>query len=415
MKNPFRSIETMFLWSSGAHVETLRKVPEEKSKYFGIGGTIIFTALMATFAGGYAVNLAFDNITISILFGIFWGLLIFNLDRYIVSSFGIGDGKKTISRQELIEAAPRLMMAIILGIVISTPLELKLFQKEITSEISELNTKQFSVHDSTVRILLEKQIIPNTKEIKDLESQIDKKNEELKIKEVKRDQANSEMIKEAEGTSGTMKRGKGPLFKEKELNYNNLKDEYTQLKEEYDVLYKSNKKRIESLKSKKDNILEKFKIDEEGYATIKRKNDGLMAQLKALDSLTSKNTFLLIAKWLITLLFIFIEIAPVLFKMMTERGPYDDLMDQIKYEYKVSQLLKKSNLNTKINTEVRLHSEKNSQKLRAELMANNKLLTDIAKAQAEIALVAIDAWKESQLEKVRNDPSEIIKSGIKKN
>lgn len=32
------------------------------------------------------------------------------------------------------------------------------------------------------------------------------------------------------------------------------------------------------------------------------------------------------------LLFIFAEIAPVLFKMMTERGPYDDIVEQKKYE-----------------------------------------------------------------------------------
>ncbi|MBK7553425.1 MAG: DUF4407 domain-containing protein [Flavobacteriales bacterium] len=43
------------------------------------------------------------------------------------------------------------------------------------------------------------------------------------------------------------------------------------------------------------------------------------------------------AKWLITLLFIFVEIAPVLFKMMTERGPYDDIVEQKKYEVLLNQ------------------------------------------------------------------------------
>ena len=116
-----RKLENFFLWSSGANLEILNQVPTEKSKYFGIGGTIIFTALMASFAGGYAFFTAFKSTFLSVPFGIFWGCLIFNLDRYIVASFGVGDGKKTISKQELIEGAPRLAMAIVLGFVISTP------------------------------------------------------------------------------------------------------------------------------------------------------------------------------------------------------------------------------------------------------------------------------------------------------
>ena len=83
---------------------------------------------------------------LSLFFGLFWGALIFNLDRYIVSTFGVGDGKKTISKQELIEAAPRLLMAILLGFVIATPLELKLFEKEINAEIST----QIAITNSTI-------------------------------------------------------------------------------------------------------------------------------------------------------------------------------------------------------------------------------------------------------------------------
>ena len=44
-----RKLENFFLWSSGANLEILNQVPTEKSKYFGIGGTIIFTALISLF------------------------------------------------------------------------------------------------------------------------------------------------------------------------------------------------------------------------------------------------------------------------------------------------------------------------------------------------------------------------------
>lgn len=72
-----RNFENLFLWSSGASPEILKHVPSEKSKYFGIGGTILFTAMMATLAGGYAFYTAFQSTGLSVSFGIFWGCLIF--------------------------------------------------------------------------------------------------------------------------------------------------------------------------------------------------------------------------------------------------------------------------------------------------------------------------------------------------
>ena len=132
--------------------------------------------------------------------------------------------------------------------------------------------------------------------------------------------------------------------------------------------------------------------------------------LEALGILTNEKDSIFYAKWLITILFIFIEIAPILFKMMTERGPYDDIMDKIKHEIKVKQLLEQSNLNEEINTMVKVNADKNSQKLNSELLANKDLLNSIAKAQSEIAQVAIDQWKKDQIEKIKKDPSIMIKS-----
>jgi hypothetical protein len=95
-------------------------------------------------------------------------------------------------------------------------------------------------------------------------------------------------------------------------------------------------------------------------------------------------------------LFIFIEIAPILFKMMTERGPYDDIVDRIKHETKVRQLELQSNINQEINIAVKLHTDKHEQKLNVELQANKEILEAIARAQQELAILAIDKWKEEQ-------------------
>src|ERR1700744_2202078 len=82
---------TRFFWfCSGAHIDTLKKYPVEHNKYGGIGATIFFTALFASLSSGYAMYFVFNGdafaVGFAILCGLLWGVAIFKMDRYIVSS-----------------------------------------------------------------------------------------------------------------------------------------------------------------------------------------------------------------------------------------------------------------------------------------------------------------------------------------
>jgi hypothetical protein len=83
-----RKVTRFFWFCSGAHIDTLKKYPIEHNRYVGIGATIFFTALFACLSGGYAMYFVFSGnplaVVFSALFGIIWGLAIFNMDRYIV-------------------------------------------------------------------------------------------------------------------------------------------------------------------------------------------------------------------------------------------------------------------------------------------------------------------------------------------
>ena len=131
-----------FFWiCSGANRHILRQCPTEYSKYFGIGGTIFFTAAMATLSGGYAFFTIFERQLLAVVFGLFWGALIFNLDRFIVNTM-YSDGKHTISWLELGAGTPRLIIAIFLGIVISTPIEMRIFKDRIASEMNNMQIQE---------------------------------------------------------------------------------------------------------------------------------------------------------------------------------------------------------------------------------------------------------------------------------
>jgi uncharacterized PurR-regulated membrane protein YhhQ (DUF165 family) len=57
--------------------------------------------------------------------------MIFNLDRYIVLSMR----KDEVWYKEYLQAIPRIVLAVLIALVISKPLELKIFQKEIATEL----------------------------------------------------------------------------------------------------------------------------------------------------------------------------------------------------------------------------------------------------------------------------------------
>jgi hypothetical protein len=404
----FSQISRAFYWSSGADLDILDQVPTEKSKYFGIGGTIIFTALMASFAGGYAFFTAFKDPQLSIFFGLFWGALIFNLDRYIVSTFGVGDGKKTISRQEFAEATPRIVMAVVLGFVIATPLELKLFEREINAEISRENARaqkelvrEFSQESNEIIIGHHDELRKINAEIKSRQADLDRRYADYqKAAELAR---NEELFGAVSGTPDC-----GPICRQLKATRDELESAWQENQTLYRELNAEDRGRVAELVGLIDED-EKRRMDViTRNERVQEQNDGLMARLEAMGTLTEGKPDLQFARLLITLLFIFIEIAPILFKMMTERGPYDDILDRIKHEIKVQQLEAQSNVNEEINNRVRINTGRHQEKLAVEMMANKELLASIAEAQAEIAAAAIATWKEEQIKKVAESSVSMI-------
>ena len=203
-----------FLWiCAGANREVLRQCPTDYAKYAGIGGTILFTALMAMLSSGYALYFVFESVPKAITFGIFWGILIFNLDRFIVNTM-YSDGKVTISWREFYSGLPRIIMAIFLGIVISTPLEMKIFEDRINSQLVNDNIERTNASRAKVdegnkplsdrRILLEQQQA-------EIQDRLAKANEELK--------------KEGEGSSLSGRAGHGQIYKDKEQNMKAIEKE----------------------------------------------------------------------------------------------------------------------------------------------------------------------------------------------
>jgi len=290
-----------FFWMcSGADTDILQTTSKaEQIKFAGIGGTVFFTAIMAFIASSYALFTVFDNYYSAIFFGLVWGLLIFNLDRFIVSTIKKQDNKW----REIWQATPRIILAIIIAIVISKPLEMKLFEKEINQVL--LTQK----NDLT---LANKNEIANqfTPEITKLQTEIKLLKQDVVLKETETNGLYETYIAEAEGRKGTKLLGKGPVYKEKREKHDAALSELIQLKAATKIKITDKETQLEALNSQQQKqvittqpIIDSF--------------DGLMARVNALNKLPWLPSFF------IFLLFLAIETSPIFSKLIAPKGEYD--------------------------------------------------------------------------------------------
>ncbi len=438
-----------FLWScAGVNKAVLRQCPSDYAKYAGIGGTILFTALMACFSGGYALSYVFGEWWIGLIFGIFWGLLIFNLDRFIVNTM-YSDGKVTISWQELKSGLPRIIMAIFLGIVISYPLELKIFDDEIQVKIQEMKSDRLREYiaidqhrvDSLEKVLSDLRENPNTihtTQIKGGNTQLNNLMQRQSDLKVNIDHENS-VISTLQGEIRVLTQNnkdginhnaiskKRVALQASKTQKNKYQTELNDVQAEMSVLdrdvrellNKQSKEResnITTLQTDIENLKDKIKNADQEYSKILDKNfNGFQAQMLAFSEMKDSKlegdlvSSTQIAAWLIMLLFIIIETAPTFFKMMMEDGPYDDLLRAQDYKAKVLAEKAISDINDAVNTSVKISTMKNQKRLEAEALANEDILKRIAEVQAELLQKSIDAWREEELRKIEENPTSYVK------
>lgn len=293
-------LKKFFLTCSGVDIDIINDCSNgEQNKYAGIGATVFFTAVMAFIASSYALYTVFDNYLIAVFFGIIWGLLIFNLDRFIVSTIKKRDNKWT----ELAQATPRIILAIIIAVVISKPLELKLFEKEINQVVLE-EKNQMTLDNKTQ---IAKQYLP---EIKQTNQEITDLKNEIVTKEKETDALYETYIAEAEGRKGTLLLGKGPVYAEKRQKHDAALAELKQLK----IV---NKNKILSKEAHLINLVNAQKNQESNTQPIITNFDGLMARITALGKLP------LLPSLFIFLLFLAIETSPIFAKLIAPKGEYD--------------------------------------------------------------------------------------------
>ena len=322
-------------WCAGADAQLLARCPySDRVKFQGLGGVVLTVGVLAFFSGAYAFYTVFSpkdatalgervahvpSMAIAAAFGLVWALIIFNIDRFIIASTGKGDGTDKITMQEFTNALPRFGMALIIGLCLSKPLEIKILESEIESAL-ESEQKEFL---ATLNLQSEKLITNERaagrekidtaqKRIDDNEGVLEKRRLEILLQ-----RKNLEL--EAEGKTGSGAAGRGPAWRDKRDNLDRLEAD---LERDRDAMSKKNVLVGDELKEGKAALAlldDKLAKDKASNLQVARHLDGLMKRIQISHEIGG------LIPIAIMLLLLCIEAGPIFFKLMIIKGAYDYL------------------------------------------------------------------------------------------
>lgn len=380
----------------------------DQMKYMCLGGVVAATGIMAGLAGGYAFytifqprGAAIDTVQqkvasgassgeimimiASLIFGVLWGLMIFNIDRFIVTSTGKGDGTEAITWQELKGAVPRLIMGAIIALTISKPVEIRMFKTEIDAKLYEEQLKLQKEYEKRTTANFEERL-------KVVETELGAVGQDRKQINDRIKKAEQEYTDQLQGRAGQAGAGNGPLSQA-------LKAQLDALVAEVARFDQINAEKINSADKKRKEILEEKEIALKKNVEVANGLDGLLERIKLAHE---------IAGWVIslfiTLLFMAIELTPIFFKLMLVKTPYDYLEDNVK------ELIKAEN-----GIEVRYDYYKDKKGQERHLVINHqaeRLIHERIKAtdaQKVLTEFAIEQYIKEQKLKIEANPEQYIK------
>jgi hypothetical protein len=226
---------------------------------------------------------------------------------------------------------------LLIASVITVPLELKIFEREILDRIERNHTLQ--LNEDIQRI------DQKYGEIADLHKQNSALTDAIREKEGQRNEAFHEVQGEASGSRGTGIPGAGPVWKQKTRFLEQLDTELYELRAYNNAKMQQNTVRIADLNKARDReIAQKDAILQEA--------NGLLARLNVLHALIKEQSTTATAFALIAMMFVVIETSPLVVKLLSKYGPYDAIVEQKETEVTLAEQRKMAAIPEKLQREV---------------------------------------------------------------
>ena len=301
---------------AGSDEDILKRCPRsEHIKHAGFGALVLVPATLGLFSMTYAISTFVNNPYLYILAGIVWACIVLIFDRFIISTFR---KKSSILKDAAsITFISRIIFSAFVGIAVAHPLVLLYFHESIDVNMAEVaHAKMDSIENvyqlQKKSIQLESDTIDRS--VKALSDTIHLQ-EGILHDEIKG------VVRGDDKTTG--KAGEGPTFKYDTAYLSRLYNDLAQTK-------------ITNAKKIVDNNIALAKLDSARESKINRLtfSHDYLEREKALSRLTASNAIIRITTWFLIIFFILVDILPVTWKGLTNRGPYDEYLNEIEFKIK---------------------------------------------------------------------------------
>lgn len=334
------SLFTRGLWfCAGADGSLLSRCPNSDwVKYQSIGGIVLATTVLAFVSASYAFYTVFSPknataleatldpntaITATIA-GMIWALVIFNIDRFIVSSTGKGDGTERITFAEFMQSLPRLIMAGIIGVCISAPLEIRILKPEIDAQLElEQNAylSELNAHAEGQVASRKLDLIANMDKAQDF---LDERSKYFETRRLEINNQRRQLELEAEGKTAKGVAGRGPAWQDKKDTLDKLEAELARDKAVHAEKEKLVVADIDAWKRETEALANELAKAKSSNLKQSRHLDGLMKRIHISHEIGG------MVPWAILLLLLAVETGPIFFKMMLIKSSYDYLLENQK-------------------------------------------------------------------------------------
>jgi hypothetical protein len=390
------------------------------TKQAAMGGVLLSTALVAGVSAFFALDstlhLAWPAAAAA---GVVWALVILNLDRMLIVSMNGLRG----TRLKLWAAVPRLLLAIVIGAVISTPLTLRIFAQEINAQLQIMHAQQIADAKTT--------LVKTYADIPDLQNQVAtlqgrisgqlrpaiSDDPDVKTAQAAYDtaakiyedaQANAQC--ELNGTCGSHHVGIGPAYLQAQATADAARQKAAAARAVLDNAEKTAssrqastaaqlaanaRKQLPDVQARLDGELAAKQAANKAAITADNANTGMLSQLEALDEITSGHPTAIMAHLMLFLLFLLIELLPVLAKLLStigEPSAYDNLLAQADEHVKELKRLALESERQRVAAETQAELDVNNHYLAEKTERAKQAATMVVERQATIAVKAVEIW-----------------------
>lgn len=301
------SLREILIALGGTNKKILEGCPDsEKSKHIAYGILLLIPAFM----GGVAMFFVAETLGIvgyaKCFMSLIWGLIVLAIDRALLITYHKKMEFKW--KKDGLFILIRIILALFIGILISHPLVLKLFEQSVNEKLQDKLTTKI--------------------EIKKDEIEGDKKNEldKINIIRTQKDSIYKEYVYAANAESNGKSIDPTPIMHLTTSGKYGQKDHYNELikgRDDAKEVYDSLTKKIAIVEAVYDSLKSAVEKDIRGF-----KSKDTLARIESLDELKQEKPIVSTVILMVLCFLIFLDITPLLVKLMSEYEVYEKRQEE---------------------------------------------------------------------------------------